>query len=42
MGSPAMPLKTFFRSSIALRKLPDMYLELDRLRKEVEELKKKL
>ena len=42
MGSPAMPLKTFFRSSIALRKLPDMYLELDRLSKEVEELKKSL
>ena len=42
MGSPAMPLKTFFRSSITLRKLPDMYLEIDRLRKEVEELKKRL
>ena len=42
MGSPAMPLKTFFRSSITLRKLPDMHLEIDRLRKEVEELKKRL
>ena len=42
MGSPAMPLKTFFRSSIAQRKLPDMYLEIDRLSKEIEELKKRL
>ena len=41
MGSPAIPLKNFFRSGVIYRKLPEMYLELNRLKKEIEELKQK-
>lgn len=41
MGSPAIPMKNFFRSSVMYRKLPDMYLEINKLRKELDELKKK-
>ncbi|WP_298653908.1 UDP-3-O-(3-hydroxymyristoyl)glucosamine N-acyltransferase [uncultured Proteiniphilum sp.] len=42
IGSPAMPVKSFFRSSILLPKLPDMYRQLNALEKELLELKKKL
>ena len=41
MGSPAIPLKNFFRSGIIYRKLPEMYVELNRLKKEIDELKQK-
>ncbi len=42
MGSPAMPVKSFFKSSIIVPKLPDMYKQLNSLQKELTDLKKKL
>ncbi|MPN04113.1 UDP-3-O-acylglucosamine N-acyltransferase [bioreactor metagenome] len=42
MGSPAVPVKSFFKSSIIIPKLPDMYRQLNALEKELSELKKKL
>ena len=42
IGTPPMPLKSYFKSSAVFRKLPDMYLELNCLKKEIEELKKQL
>jgi UDP-3-O-[3-hydroxymyristoyl] glucosamine N-acyltransferase len=41
MGSPAIPNKDFLKSSIIFKKLPEIYQSLNRLKKEVEELKKK-
>jgi UDP-3-O-[3-hydroxymyristoyl] glucosamine N-acyltransferase len=41
VGSPAMEPKAFFKSMAVMKRLPDMYRELNALRKEVEELKKK-
>lgn len=40
MGSPAFPIKNFFRSSVIIPKLPDMYKQLNVLEKEIEKLKK--
>ena len=40
IGSPPMEEKPFFKSQAVLRKLPDMYRELNALRKELDELKK--
>ena len=40
MGSPAIPIKKFMRSSIVIEHLPEIYQTLNRLQKEVEELKK--
>ncbi len=40
MGTPAIPIKRFMQSSIIIRKLPEIYQTLNRLEKEVEELKK--
>ncbi|MDR2915797.1 MAG: UDP-3-O-(3-hydroxymyristoyl)glucosamine N-acyltransferase [Tannerella sp.] len=40
MGTPAMPIKRHLRSSILLEKLPDIYKTLNKLEKEIEELKK--
>lgn len=42
IGSPAMPVKSFFKSSIIIPKLPDMYRQLNALEKELAELKKTL
>jgi UDP-3-O-[3-hydroxymyristoyl] glucosamine N-acyltransferase len=42
MGSPAFPVKEFFKSSVILPKLPDMYRKLNAMEKELAELKKKL
>jgi UDP-3-O-[3-hydroxymyristoyl] glucosamine N-acyltransferase len=42
IGAPAIPVKDFFRSSIIFPKLPDMYRQLARLEKEIEELKSRL
>lgn len=42
LGSPAIPVKEFFRSSIIFPKLPAMYRQLAKLEKEIEELKSKL
>lgn len=35
-GTPAMPIRLFFRSSAAVRRLPDMLVEVERLRRQVE------
>ena len=40
LGSPAIPIKTFMRSSILFEKLPDIYKTINRLEKEIKELKK--
>ena len=42
IGSPAMDPKDFFKAKALYRRLPDMYKEISALRKEIEELKKKL
>lgn len=42
MGYPAIEPKQFARSSAVFKKLPDMYSELRRLQREIEELKKQL
>ena len=42
IGTPPMELKAYFKSSAVFRKLPDMYHELNSLKKELEELKKQL
>ena len=42
MGYPAIDPKLFARSAAIYKKLPDMYVELGRLQKEIEELKKQL
>ncbi|MBF0576205.1 UDP-3-O-(3-hydroxymyristoyl)glucosamine N-acyltransferase [Dysgonomonas sp. GY617] len=39
LGSPAIPVKDFFRSSIVFPKLPDMYRQLAQLEKEIQQLK---
>lgn len=42
MGYPAIEPKQFARSSAVFKRLPDMYSELGRLQREIEELKKQL
>ena len=42
IGTPPMELKGYFKSSAVFKKLPDMYFELNSLKKEIEELKKQL
>jgi len=42
IGSPAYPVRSFFKSSIIIPKLPDMYRQLNALEKEIAELKKNL
>jgi len=42
IGTPAFGVKNYFKSSIIIPKLPDMYRQLNALEKEVAELKKKL
>ena len=42
MGYPAIEPKQFARSSAVFKKLPEMYSELGRLQKELDELKKQL
>lgn len=39
LGSPAVPVKDFFRSSIIFPKLPEMYRQLAQLQKEIDTLK---
>jgi len=41
IGSPAMEPKAFFKSMAVMKHLPDMYRELNALRKELDELKNK-
>lgn len=42
MGYPAIDPKQFARSAAVYKKLPDMYSELGKLQKEIEELKKQI
>ncbi|MDR0421627.1 MAG: UDP-3-O-(3-hydroxymyristoyl)glucosamine N-acyltransferase [Proteiniphilum sp.] len=42
MGSPAIPVKSFFKAGILMPRLPDMYRKLNTLERELLELKKKL
>ena len=42
IGTPPIEFKNYFKSSAVFKKLPDMYLELSSLKKEIEELKKQL
>ncbi len=42
MGSPAIDARQFFKSASVYKKLPDMYLELDKLQKEVQALKEQI
>ena len=42
IGTPPMELKQYFKASVAQRNLPDMLTELRQLRKELNELKKKI
>ncbi len=41
-GSPAIDAKNFARSSVVFKNLPDMYADVRSLKRELEELKKKL
>ena len=41
IGTPPLEMKPYFRSQAIFRRLPDMYKELNELRKEVDELKSK-
>jgi UDP-3-O-[3-hydroxymyristoyl] glucosamine N-acyltransferase len=41
IGSPAIELKQFLRSSVIFKKLPEMKVKIDTLEKEIESLKKK-
>lgn len=42
IGTPPMPMKQFFRSQAIMRRLPDMYREMDALKKQIAELQSKL
>lgn len=42
LGAPAIPVKDFFRSSVVFPKLPDMYRQLNKMQKELDELKASL
>lgn len=41
-GSPAIDAKNFARSSVVFKNLPDMYADVNRMKKEIEELKELL
>jgi UDP-3-O-[3-hydroxymyristoyl] glucosamine N-acyltransferase len=41
LGSPAIDVKNYFRSTVVFAKLPDMYRQLNQLQKEIEQLKNK-
>ena len=41
-GSPAIEAKNFARSSIVFKNLPEMYTDVNRMKKEIEELKELL
>jgi UDP-3-O-[3-hydroxymyristoyl] glucosamine N-acyltransferase len=41
LGSPAIEIKQFLKSSVIFKKLPDLKVKIDSLEKEVESLKKK-
>jgi UDP-3-O-[3-hydroxymyristoyl] glucosamine N-acyltransferase len=41
LGAPAIPVSRFMRSSVIFEKLPEMYKMINKLQKEVEEMKMK-
>jgi UDP-3-O-[3-hydroxymyristoyl] glucosamine N-acyltransferase len=41
LGSPAIELKQYLRSSVVFKKLPEMKVKIDSLEKEIESLKNK-
>jgi UDP-3-O-[3-hydroxymyristoyl] glucosamine N-acyltransferase len=41
LGSPAIELRQFLKSSVVFKKLPELKLKIDLLEKEIESLKKK-
>lgn len=41
IGTPAMDTRGFFKSQVIYQRLPEVYKELDRLKKEVEEMRSK-
>mgnify|MGYP002512188670 FL=1 len=42
MGSPAIEPRTWWKAQAVVKQLPDMYLTLNRMKKEIEELKSRL
>ena len=42
LGTPAYPVKNFFKSSIIIPKLPDIYRQINVMEKELAELKKRM
>ena len=42
IGTPPMELKPYFKSQAIFRKLPDMYMQLNQLQKELDKLKEQL
>ena len=40
LGSPAIPVKNFFRANVVFPKLPDMYRQLGQIERDLESLKK--
>ncbi|OJU35098.1 MAG: UDP-3-O-(3-hydroxymyristoyl)glucosamine N-acyltransferase [Bacteroidales bacterium 45-6] len=42
IGSPAIPVKNFFRSSAVFAKLPDIYRQINQLQKELDKMKANL
>jgi UDP-3-O-[3-hydroxymyristoyl] glucosamine N-acyltransferase len=42
IGSPAIPVKNFFRSSAVFAKLPDIYRQINQLQKEIDQMKANL
>ena len=39
IGTPPMEMRSYFKSQAIFRRLPEMYNEINKLRKEIEELK---
>lgn len=42
IGTPPMPMKQYFRSQAVFRRLPDMYREMEALKKQIAELQNKV
>ncbi|WP_044262235.1 UDP-3-O-(3-hydroxymyristoyl)glucosamine N-acyltransferase [Bacteroides timonensis] len=42
MGSPAFDAKQYFKASVVFKRLPDLYMEINALRKELNELKQQI
>lgn len=42
MGTPVMDVNNFFKSSVIVKKLPELYMQINKMSKEIEELKKQI